>query len=162
MLAGLTYMLIREGTEADLLAFAAVFRDAIQVAGPARYTPDQVAAWAASAEDGAAFGRRMLETRTFVAEDESGLVGFASLDPDGRVGMLYVRGDGQRRGVGGRLLATALEAAAGSERSYAEASAISLPVFLRAGFEVVGTETVRRQGVSFERHLVERALEPAG
>lgn len=157
-------MRLREATDGDLHAFARVFADAIRHAGPDRYTPSQVDAWAASAADAEAFGRRLLAARTIVAEDASGLVGFVTFENDGHVEMLYVRGDRQRRGVGGRLLEAALAAAraAGATQARAAASAFSLPVFLRAGFEVEAAETVVRGNVRFERHRVTRRLAPPG
>ena len=153
-------MTVREAHAADLLHFAPVFADAVRTAGPSRYTPEQVSAWVRAADDPEAFGRQMLAARTFVAEDERGVAGFVTLEPDGRVAMLHVRGDRQRRGLGGRLLAVAVGAAAegGAERAVAEASAFSLPLFLRAGFAVVEVETVVREGVTFRRHRVERRL----
>ena len=45
------------------------------------------------------------------------------------------------------------------ERLYAEASEFSLPLFLNTGFLKVGTETVNRDCVTFERHLVERVAQ---
>ena len=155
-------MTVREAHAADLLHFAAVFADAVRTAGPSRYTPEQVDAWVRAADNPEAFGRQMLAARTFVAEDERGVAGFVTVEPDGRVAMLHVRGDRQRRGLGSRLLAVAVRAAVegGAERAYAEASAFSLPLFLREGFAVVEAETVVRAGVTFERHRVERRLRP--
>ena len=151
-------MTIRPATPSDRLATAAVFADAVRTAGPSAYTPAQVDAWAAGARDPAAFAERMASAQVCVAGDAGAVAGFVSLDPDGRVGMLYVRGDRQRRGVGDRLLAAALAAAAeaGHERTYAEASPFSLPVFRRAGFRVTGTDVVAVRGARFESHLVER------
>lgn len=153
-------MTIRPAIEADRLTFAEVFRDAVRAAGPDAYTPAQVAAWLASADDAAAFGERMLEARPFVAEDETGMTGFATLHPDGYVGMLFVRGDRQRRGIGQALLALVIEAAeaAGLEALHSVASVFSLPVFKRAGFAHYADETVEHNGVVFERYLVRRTV----
>ena len=153
-------MTVREVNAADRPHFAPVFVDAVRTAGLSRYTPEQVDAWVQAADDPEAFGRQMLAARAFVAEDKRGIAGFVTLEPDGRVAMLHVRGDRQRRGLGGRLLAVAVGAAVagGVGRAYAEASAFSLRLFLRAGFAVVEVETVARAGVSFERHRVERRL----
>lgn len=152
---------LRDAAPADAAALAAVFADAIRTAGPRHYTPEQVAAWSAVGADPAAFARRLLTGRTWVAEEGGAAVGFAVLCDDGRVGALYIRGDRQGRGIGRRLLEAVLGAARarGEARLYAEASAFSLPLFERVGFAVVGTERVERDGVWFERHLVERVLE---
>lgn len=156
-------MTIRDATDADAPTLAAVFADAVHAAGPSRYTPEQVGAWAAAADDPEAFGNRVLSDRTFIADDEDEPVGFVSVGSDGHIAMLYVRGRWQGRGVGGHLLAAALAAAveAGADRAYAEASAFSLPVFAQAGFTEVGVESVEVRGVPFDRRLVEKPLAPA-
>ena len=91
-------MTIREATPADAPACADVYGDAVRAAGPRRYSAEQTAAWAGWADDPDAFGRLLLKGRAFVAEDERGAAGFVTLEPDGRVGMLYVQGDRQRLG----------------------------------------------------------------
>lgn len=156
-------MTIRDATDADAPALAVVFADAVRAVGPSRYTPEQVGAWAAAADNPATFGHRVLSDRTFIADDQGEPAGFVSVGSDGHVAMLYVRGRWQGRGVGGRLLSAALAAAvgAGADRAYAEASAFSLPVFARAGFTEVGVESVEVRGVAFDRWLVEKALAPA-
>ena len=153
-------MIVRDATNADVHALAAVFTDAVRIAGPSEYTPVQVEAWVAAADDPAAFGGRVLANRTFIAEDEGEPVGFASVASDGHVAMLYVCGSSQGRGVGGQLLAAALAAAveAGADRAYSEASVFSLPVFVRAGFSEVGVESVEVRGARFERWLMEKPL----
>ncbi len=150
---------LRRAAAADAEALADVFADAVRSAGPAHYTPAQVEAWASAAADPAAFGRRMLEGDVWIAEDDDGPVGFAALSGE-RVAALYVRGGRQRRGTGHALLGTALAEAErrGLRRLRSEASAFALPLFLRAGFRAVGTETVRRGGVEIERTVVERDL----
>jgi putative acetyltransferase len=149
-------MRIREATEADAPALAVLFADAVRAAGPARYTPTQVDAWAAAADDPRALYARLLRHETLVAEDETGPIGFAGLAPDGHVTALYVRPGRMRRGVGTALLDAVLARAAarGFGRLYAEASLFSLPLFERAGFVVTDVETVERRGVRFERHRV--------
>jgi hypothetical protein len=47
----------------------------------------------------------------------------------------------------------------GSGRYYAEASAFSLPLFERCGFRRTGSERADRNGVQFERFLVEREVD---
>ena len=150
----------RDATADDAAELADVFADAVRSAGPLRYTPQQVEAWAAAADDPASFGARVLAHRTLVAVAESEVVGFASVAPDGHIHTLYVRGRRQGGGLGARLLSVALDAAteAGASRAYAEASSLGLPAFTRAGFTETGVESVDVRGVTFERHLVEKTL----
>jgi len=139
----------------DAPALAALFAAAVRGAGPQHYTPEQVEAWAAAA----ATPGFPLATRnvTLVAEDPSGVVGFAALRPDG-VDALYVHPDRMREGIGTMLLRCLLaEAEArGIDRLWTEASAFSRPVFERHGFAVAEVETVVRRGVRFERFRMVR------
>jgi GNAT superfamily N-acetyltransferase len=150
---------IRSAVGADARHFAAIFRDAIEV-GATEMTPAERAAWASSAEDELAFGRRMLRHCLWVAELRERVVGFTTLERDGRIGMLYVAGEAQRRGIGRALLAAAESEAReqGLARLYAEASRFSRGTFEKAGFEKVGFEVVERRGERFEHHLMRRDL----
>ncbi len=156
-------VLIRDAGLGDVSSFATIFLEAIDGCAGEAFTPGQVEAWSASAADARAFGHRMLLARAFLAEMAGNAVGFATLEADGRVGMLYVRGDVQRRGVGVRLLAAVVEAAraAGLSRLHAEASDFSRGTFERAGFRVTGLEQIERHGEIFTRHLVSLDLSAA-
>ena len=155
-------MTLRPARPDDAATLGALFADAIRTTGPEHYTAEQVEAWAASAADPAVYGRRILGARVTVAEDDTGAVGFVALGRDGHVAALFVRGDRQRRGVGRALLAALVEQAHadGVDRLHAEASVFSLPLFLSAGFVVVGRDVIERGGVEIERALVER--KPSG
>ncbi|MDX1420412.1 MAG: GNAT family N-acetyltransferase [Rubricoccaceae bacterium] len=157
-------MHLRAARPDDAPALAALFADAVRAAGPARYSPPQVEAWAAAADHPRALWHRLLRHDTFVAEDETGPIGFAGLAPDGHVTALYVRPDRMRRGVGSALLDAVLARAEtlGLGRLYAEASLFSLPLFERAGFTRSHVERIERRGVRFERHHVVRVAGEAG
>lgn len=146
---------LRVATEGDVPVLAALFRAAVLTCGPSAYAPEQVAAWAATA-DGSRFKAFILGPRTLVLDDETGPVGFAGWRPDGHVASLYVRPDRMRHGLGRRLLAAVVSEAraAGLRRLHTEASAFSRPVFEQAGFILVGTEVVERGGVAFERPIL--------
>jgi len=155
-------MTLRDATDADAAILGRLFADAVRTGGPRHYSPAQVEAWAEAAADPLAYGRRVLTGQVLLAEDASGGVGFVAVGVGGHVSALYVRGDRQGRGVGGTLLAEAVRRAdaAGAERLHAEASEGSLAMFLGAGFARVGSETVKRGGVTLTRHLVERVRWP--
>ena len=154
-------MTLRPARPSDAAPLGAVFADAIRTVGPEHYSPAQIEVWTASAADAAAYGRRILRADVTVAEDPTGIVGFAALGRGGHVAALFVRGDRQRRGIGRALLTTVVRQAreGGVERLHAEASVFSLPLFLSAGFVVMGRDVFARDGVEIERALVERDME---
>lgn len=148
---------IRIATESDVEPLGELFVDAIRTAGPQSYTPPQVESWAASVCDRARFRAFILNPTTFFAVDQTGPIGFCGIEDNGHIASVYLRGDRQRRGIGTRLIQHVLELATERRmaRLYAEASEFSLPLFLKMGFQTVGTETVELNGEFFVRHLVE-------
>lgn len=140
-----------------------VFRDAVRVAGPTRYSTPQVEAWAASADDTDAWVSRLAAGSTWVAvlpDDRERIVGLALMLPAGHVDLLYVDPAFHRRGIATGLLA-AVEpdaVAAGIDALSADASLISHPVFVAAGYDVVEWEEVVHRGVTFPRAKMQKRL----
>lgn len=156
-------MIIRLATGLDLARLVEIYEQSVQVLGPALYTPEQVTAWAESAhgEDFPAFA---LGPETYVVVDEEDVaLGFCGVEPNGHVASLYVAPEAGRRGIGSALLnhVMAVAEARGIRRLYAEASFFSKDVFLRAGFSVEEMETVKRNGVLFDRYKVARVSRSA-
>lgn len=152
-----TEVRLRPAAAEDVPELRRLYRNAILATGPAAYGPDAVAAWAEFAGDASAFGRFVLESRTWVAVAGGGeAAGFAGLGAEGYVASLYVAPRHARRGVASLLLAHLLAVGRGEgvRRFHAAASIVSLPVFLRFGFSVAGEETVERQGVPLLRYRV--------
>jgi putative acetyltransferase len=98
---------------------------------------------------------------TFLLEADGDILGFAGLAQDGHVTAIYVRSDRLGQGIGSQLLQTLLQSAArqGIQRLYAEASEFSMGLFLKFGFQQFDTEVVDRNGVQFQRYLVEKTLD---
>lgn len=158
-------VVLREAREDDVPELRRLYADSVRRLGPEHYPPEAVAAWASFAEE-ARFRDFVMTPLSFVAEDDSGVVGFAGVDASGHVVFLYVRGDRGREGIGSRLLSKLLEVgrAEGARNFRTEASELSRPLFARFGFSVVGVEVVDRSGVAFERFRMEKRVdtEPEG
>ena len=101
-----------------------IFRDAIEFSAADDYDDDQRAAWAARADDEAAFGAKLAKELTIVATLEGFVVAFASLEGSEKLDMLYVDPAAGRRGVGAALVdaLARLAAGRGAKRIAAEAS----------------------------------------
>lgn len=154
-------MHFRLATADDLPALAELYSYTVRKMGPALYTEDQVRVWSASPEDTERFRGFVLNAHTLVAmvEDATHPVGFAGLEPNGRIASLYVHADYCRRGIGSALLAAILEKAQsdGLTRLRTEASKFSRPVFERHGFELDEVERGMHNGVPFMRFLMSRS-----
>lgn len=130
--------------EAPLLA--QIFRASVMELTGDDYTEDQQEAWAAGADDEAAFAKRLADEVTIVATMGGAPVGFASLEADDKIGFLYVHPAAVERGAG-TLLADALEKLAGGRGSDAlnvEASDAAYDFFAKRGYAAQQRNSVRR------------------
>jgi putative acetyltransferase len=156
---------IRAYEAGDASAIARLFYETVRSVNLADYTEEQVEAWAPAVPDQQAWHARMSEPdrRTLVAEEDGEVVGFAELEDDGHLDMLYLRGDAMGRGVGRRLY-QALEREArfsGVGRIFTEASITARPFFERHGFGVVREQRVSRRGVEMINLAMEKPLTPS-
>ncbi|MGJ3248230.1 MAG: N-acetyltransferase family protein [Elainellaceae cyanobacterium] len=151
-------MMIRIAEESDLPELATLYHQTVVAIAPQRYTPAQTRAWASSALDAHHFRQFILDATTYVAVDETGILGFAGITSSGHVTSAYVRGDRIHQGIGSTLMQVILNHANqnGIQRLYAEASEFSLGLFTKFGFKLYDTEVIEHQGVEFTRYLVER------
>jgi putative acetyltransferase len=127
---------LRPYLPADAARCAAIFRASIEALASEDYSADQCEAWAARADDAAAFGKSLAQSLTLVATLEGANVGFASLKGADVLDMLFVDPAYARRGVGTLLIdaLTRIAAARGAERLSAEVSDTAKPLFQRRGF----------------------------
>lgn len=150
-------MKLRLANESDIPELANLFRQTVLTHATQYYTPAQMEAWASSATNLVQFRPFILDVTTYIVEDDTGILGFAGIGADGHVASAYVRHDCLYQGIGSLLMQTVLDYANCHhiQRLYAEASEFSLGLFKKFGFHVYDTERVMRQGVEFERYLVE-------
>jgi putative acetyltransferase len=153
-------MNIRTATATDLSALAALLQETVLANGPQHYTPAQTEAWAAIDASSLRFHQLILGVTTYVAEADTGILGFAGIGDNGYVASTYVRHDCLHQGIGSLLMQAVLTHAQEKQiqRLYAEASEFSLGLFQKFGFSQYDTEVVDRNGVQFTRYLVERVL----
>jgi putative acetyltransferase len=137
-----------------------IFRDAVRAIGPESYSAEQVELWAERAPDMERWCDESAGRLVFVAEDDSGVEGFTSVERDGHIDHLYVRPTRQGCGVGLALLREleAYSAAAGVERLSTEASLGARPVFERAGFSVISIQRVEIGDLGFQNYRMEKLL----
>jgi putative acetyltransferase len=98
----------------DAPQLADLFRASVDQLAEEDYSDDQREAWAATADDAAAFGKRLTSALTLVAMIGGEPAGFASL-ASAKLDMLYVAPDFARRGVATALV-EAMERLAGARK----------------------------------------------
>ena len=137
---------IRPYRASDLDGVIAIFLRAIREVASRDYDQAQIDAWAQVDRD--AWAPRRLSRPTWVVAVGEALAGFADLEPNGHLDMMFVHPGHQRRGVATALLA-AVEAAAreqGLTRLSTEASITAHPFFEARGFSVITPQLVEKRG----------------
>jgi putative acetyltransferase len=127
---------LRPFLPADVPILREIFRDSIAELTSDDYSEAQQEAWAASAEDEAAFAARLGKQLTLVATMQGSPVGFASLVGTEKLDMLYVHPGVAGHGVAA-MLADALEklaAGRGAKKLTVDASDTARGFFERRGY----------------------------
>ena len=144
--------------EAPLLATVLV--RTVRATNAVDYDPEQIETWTTIARVEAEWQKRLASLHTFVCTVDGEIAGFASLDREGYLDLLYVALEFQRRGIATRLVA-AIESRAralGVAMIVTDASITARPFFERRGFSVVRPQTVRLHGVEFTNFRMIRLL----
>jgi len=100
----------------DAQLLVEIFRVSVMDLTGEDYTEAQQQAWAGTADDEAAFAKRLGSQLTLVASLEGSAVGFASLATGGKIDMLYVHPAAVGQGVAAMLI-DALEKLAGARKT---------------------------------------------
>jgi putative acetyltransferase len=153
---------IRGYAAGDASEIARLFYETVRSVNREDYSEEQVKAWAPGVPGPDEWHARMAARKTLVAEEGGEVVGFAELEEDGHLHMLYLREDAVGRGVG-RGLYGAVEREAKAEglrRIFTEASITARPFFERRGFRVVREQTVVVRGVAMTNFAMEKPLDP--
>ncbi|KWV92882.1 GNAT family N-acetyltransferase [Erythrobacter sp. YT30] len=135
---------IRSFRRSDAPALAQLTAAAINTVGSARYSPEQVSAWAARHTGPERFLDRNDQGHLiWVAVSDADIaVAYSLLEPpeeaSAHLDMLYCHPDHTRKGLAPRLLFAAEEYAReqSAERIYTEASELARPAFEKAGYRV--------------------------
>ncbi|AZU03346.1 GCN5-like N-acetyltransferase [Glycocaulis alkaliphilus] len=157
-------MLIRDYTRADADDLEAIFQSAVLEGSAPLYTIEQRKAWAARITDPSALHDRLKDQTCLVAVGDSGALGFAALQINGHLDMLFVRPDQRRRGTAGALHDALLERAVSNGHAglSVHASHLARRFLAKRNWQLVRTETVNLHGVTLEHHYMTLQLAQAG
>lgn len=150
-------VVVRKYRKHDLEAVVALFgRSVRQIAGR-DYDKQQIAVWAPEYPDMDAWAARLGSGTVLVAEEGERMVGFARLDEEQHIDLLYVDPLSERRGVAKRLVEelTEIVKERGVRKLHADVSVTARPFFEAQGFEVMESQLVERRGVVLKNfHMV--------
>lgn len=144
----------------DLETLTNIYRQSIHDTAIALYNQYQVEAWSAFADNFNNFYDYIFKPQTYVLENNAQVICFCGLEMNGHIASFYVHPHYNRRGYGTKILIYVLNIGEklGIQRFFAEASFLSQPVFSRAGFDVIGIETVKYGDIFFDRYQMEKLI----
>jgi len=144
----------------DAAALAAIFQASIEELTAEDYDPDQRTAWASTADDSEYWSERLAGLLTLVVEEDGVPAGFAALEDNEMIALLYVHPEHARSGIA-TTLCDALErlaAGRGTRRITADASDTAQPFFLARGYQPLRRNTVIRDGQWLGNTTMEKVL----
>ena len=146
-------MNLRPYRPSDVSALAELFYQTVHSVNRRDYTAEQCRVWATGHPDLSAWDASFQAHRTWIAEEDGHIVGFADLDVEcGYLDRLYVHKDAQRRGVG--AAAEACARAAGVQRLETHASITARPFFAARGYRLLREQAVERGGIRLKNYVM--------
>jgi putative acetyltransferase len=149
---------IRPCRPTDLDAVIAIFLGAVRQVAARDYDQAQIDAWAQV--DRERWDVRRRSRPTWIAEIGQSQAGFADLEPDGHLDMIFVHPSHQGVGVATALLQRVETAARAQDlpRIFTEASITARIFFERRGFRIVARQIVEIRGQKLTNFRMEKAL----
>ena len=153
-------MRIREATVSDLKELQELYRGTITIVNRKDYTPEQIEAWASTANRTESLTRKIIGQHFYVAEENNQIAGFASLESSGHLDMMYVHKDFQNMGIAKRLLQKIIETAAtlSITKLKTAASITAKPFFEKHHFKTIQQQTVRIRDIELINFKMERVI----
>jgi GNAT superfamily N-acetyltransferase len=154
-------MIVRPFQPADAPLLCEIFYRSVHEVAIAKYSREQVDAWAPQVPDHTTWLARMRDYETYVAENDEGTaVGWIAMSPSGYIDMLFCLPEATRCGVASALYAAVERAATrlGLTELTAHASFLAQSFFIKHGWTIDERETVVRNGVELERVAMSKRL----
>ncbi|WP_417454051.1 GNAT family N-acetyltransferase [Kiloniella sp.] len=153
-------MIIRPHKVNDAAELLQLFHDTVHNVNIQDYSQEQINAWAPANFDLDRWKERTKDYFIFVAEDDSGIVGFAELETTGHIDCFYVHHQKQGLGIGHKLIKEIERKAKALNLNeiYAEVSITARPFFERKGFRVKEEQEVSIRGQNLKNYKMNRLL----
>ena len=151
---------VRKFVDDDVSATGQIFFDSVRLGAAEYYDERQRNAWAAKVPNDDEWRKRLQSQHSFVAQLDTRLAGFMTLDDHGHIDLAFVVPDLIGKGVA-RALYERVEAEAlrrGIGRLDTEASHMARRFFDRQGWSVVRQQSVAKGDVSLTNFIMEKRL----
>jgi putative acetyltransferase len=152
---------IRPYRPSDLDAVIELFLRSVREVAARDYDRRQIDAWAQADRD--EWSVKRMSRPTWVATTGVSLAGFADLETDGHIDMMFVHPAHQGADIANMLL-TQVEANAREQniaQLHTDASITARPFFEKRGFHVIAARVVHVRGEAFENFRMEKTLSPS-
>jgi len=151
---------IREYRESDAAVLANLYYESVRQGTRKYYSREQREAWAPSVPDTQKFASRLAKMTVLVAEDETGVVGFMTVDKTGYIDLAFVRPDRIGTGVASEIYKRIEMASkeSGQTRLFSNASELAKPFFEKHGWTVCRTQQVERHGAKMTNYRMEKRM----
>ena len=144
----------------DVPQIIQLFRGTITTVNSKDYTSEQTTVWSSRGADASKWIVKMSEQYFIVLEEQSAIIGFASLTTSGYLDFMYVHKDHQRRGIASMLL-KGLEDKAHQLNIHEIISDVSItakPFFLSKGFKVLTQQSVNIDAVALTNFKMRKEI----
>jgi putative acetyltransferase len=151
---------LRRARPEDAATVARLFRDTVRSVNRQDYSDAQIDAWAPYEVDLDRW-RQLIENSHFLVASSGGMVvGFANLDGEDYVDLLYVHKDLLRRRIAARLIEEIEREAKkrGAQRLWTQSSITAKKFFERQGFVVRQPQRVEHNGQTFDNYVMEKRI----
>ncbi len=152
---------IRPYRPADAAALADLYARSVRELGAGFYSPEQVEAWARTA-DADRLHERLSDGRTALVAADGGdcPLAFGDLEADGHIDLFYCAPEAAGQGIASRLFdrLEAIAREAGMARLHVEASEAARGFFERKGFRVTARRDLAIAGVAIHNYAMEKAF----
>ncbi|MEM9343616.1 MAG: GNAT family N-acetyltransferase [Pseudomonadota bacterium] len=144
--------IIRRFSPDDASSCYDAFYDAVRNGTAPHYSAEQAAAWARYASPDATWAPRLEGANTWLAEVDGTVLGFIALYPYGYLDLFFVRSDARKMGIAGLIYDALLADIRDLDVLTTDASILARRFFEKRGWEVIGTETANRNGMTLTQY----------
>lgn len=144
----------------DLAAIQKLFVETIETVCSNDYSQEQIAVWASSVENKKRWTEKLMKQYFLIAEIDNKIVGFASLENNTYLDLMYVHKNYQRQGVANKLYieieAKAIEQ--GATLLTSDVSITARSFFEKKGFKIIAEQKNDINGVEIINYKMTKYL----